>query len=128
MQELAGSGSHLPLGIIYNPVYQSQRIPLQVGDTIIFYTDGLVEAHNQQRELLGFERLTAAIGQAYAATNGQTAQHMLDHLLAVVAEWTGTAPQSDDIAIVVVQVVPETLINPSPHHLTRATLPAVAVQ
>ncbi len=128
VQELAGSGGHLPLGIVYNPTYQSQRIPLHVGDTIIFYTDGLVEAHNQRRELLGFERLTAAIKQAYAATNSQTAQHMLDHLLAVVADWTGTAPQSDDIAIVVVQVVPEMLPSPNNHHPTHATLPAVAVQ
>ncbi len=103
IQELTGVGSHLPLGIAHNPAYESACITLHPRDVIVFYTDGLVEAHNERRELLGFDRVTTIL-QSLAARPHLDAAQVVERLLAEVAEWAGTAPQSDDIAIVVVQI------------------------
>jgi hypothetical protein len=46
----------LPLGIVGRPVYQVTRVLLAAGSRITFYSDGVVEAQNDQGELFGFDR------------------------------------------------------------------------
>lgn len=52
--ETAGA---LPLGIQRDARYNQLELDLAPGDTLVFYTDGVVEAQNHQRELFGFDRL-----------------------------------------------------------------------
>jgi len=51
--ELAGA---LPLGILNRPTYETSQFFLAPGSRLTFYSDGVVEAQNQQGELFGFER------------------------------------------------------------------------
>ena len=80
--------------------FQAMELTLSDGDALVFYTDGVTEALNPERELYGTERLFAdASGLA-----GQSANAISAGLLAKVRAFAGTAPQSDDIAILTFKV------------------------
>ena len=80
--------------------FQAMELTLSDGDAVVFYTDGVSEAFNPERELYGSERLlTDASGLA-----GQSANAISAGLLAKVRAFAGTAPQSDDIAILTFKV------------------------
>ena len=80
--------------------FQAIELTLSDGDAVVFYTDGVSEAFNPERELYGSERLLAdATGLA-----GQSANAISAGLLAKVRAFAGTAPQSDDIAILTFKV------------------------
>jgi phosphoserine phosphatase RsbU/P len=67
---------------------------------LIFYTDGVSEAFNPQDECYGTDRLLDDAG-SFA---GQSPAAMTAGLLQKVRSFAGTAPQSDDIAILVLRV------------------------
>lgn len=46
-----------PLGIVKSTRYSAMTLPLEMGKTIILYTDGITEAKNAEREDFGFSRL-----------------------------------------------------------------------
>jgi serine phosphatase RsbU (regulator of sigma subunit) len=62
---------------------------------VLFYTDGLDEAHNAQKELFGKERVIRTL-----IDGGSGAQAVLDSLLAELARFTSGEPQSDDLTLV----------------------------
>ncbi len=80
--------------------FERTELTLRDGDTLIFYTDGVSEAFNPQEECYGNERLLADAG-AFA---GQSAPAITAGLLQKVRAFAGTAPQSDDIAILALRV------------------------
>jgi len=51
----------MPLGLMSGVDYEEGHDFLREGDGILFYSDGLVEAHNQHREMFGFPRLRRLI-------------------------------------------------------------------
>jgi serine phosphatase RsbU (regulator of sigma subunit)/anti-sigma regulatory factor (Ser/Thr protein kinase) len=51
----------MPLGLIPGMPYEMRELQLEPGDSILFYSDGLVEAHNPVREMFGFPRLSAYV-------------------------------------------------------------------
>jgi serine phosphatase RsbU (regulator of sigma subunit) len=62
---------------------------------VLFYTDGLDEAHNAKKELFGKERIVKTL-----TDNGGNAQATLDALLADVARFAEGEPQSDDLTLI----------------------------
>jgi serine phosphatase RsbU (regulator of sigma subunit) len=94
------AGDKFPLGIVKNCQYQETRVTLQLGDIVVLYTDGIVEAMNGQKEMYGFERLMAAIekGRNLAASS------LLESLINDVANFVGNAEQHDDLTVVVLKV------------------------
>jgi PAS domain S-box-containing protein len=91
----------LPLGIDQHITYGQAQIPLQTGDTLLFYTDGIVEAQNDSGEMFSFDRLEATLQHI---RKGLTPQQIIDLLLAQIQTFVGDAEQHDDITLVVVQV------------------------
>jgi sigma-B regulation protein RsbU (phosphoserine phosphatase) len=79
--------------------FERVELTLQPGATLILYSDGVSEAFNPQEECYGTERLLAAA----AAWSGKSAAGITTDLLGRVRTFAGTAPQSDDIAILVVK-------------------------
>jgi phosphoserine phosphatase RsbU/P len=79
-------------------------IQLGPGDTLILYTDGVTEARNRAGELFGDERLLDA---AVAGGRGGDAAAVSRTILDAVTEFTGGAPQADDLTLVVVQRRPD---------------------
>jgi sigma-B regulation protein RsbU (phosphoserine phosphatase) len=92
--ELGESGA-LPLGAMSDTTFPQFRATLARGSCVLFYTDGLDEAHDLHQNLFGRERVIATLG-----SNGGDAQGTLDALLAEVARFTNGQTQSDDLTMI----------------------------
>jgi serine phosphatase RsbU (regulator of sigma subunit)/CHASE3 domain sensor protein len=99
LHEIAARG--LPLGAWPDFDYVSISLPLQPGDLLIFSSDGLVEAMNEQEELLGFDRLRAAL---LKLPPGIDAQAAVDQLVKVAFDFTGHSDLHDDMTILAVRL------------------------
>src|SRR5918998_1988063 len=54
-EELRARG--MPLGLMPEMSYEEKEASLKEGESVLFYSDGLVEAHDPKREMFGFPRL-----------------------------------------------------------------------
>lgn len=91
----------LPLGLLEGISYDDETAMLEPGDTLVLYSDGLVEAHDPAGQMLGFDGLAGRV----AAHPGGPA--LMDDLLAHLAAFTGPGwEQEDDVTVVVVQREP----------------------
>jgi len=98
----------MPLGLMPGMTYDEQRIELGPGDSVLFHSDGLVEAHNRQREMFGFPKLMALVG-AHPGGAG-----LIDHLLGELSRFTGPAyEQEDDITLVTLQRSGDASVTPA---------------
>jgi serine phosphatase RsbU (regulator of sigma subunit)/predicted ester cyclase len=97
-EELRARG--MPLGLMPGMEYEEKEIVLQEGDSTLLYTDGLVEAHDPQREMFGFPRL-----QALVAEHGEQ-QALGDFLMEELYSFVGESwEQEDDITLVTLRHV-----------------------
>jgi serine phosphatase RsbU (regulator of sigma subunit) len=94
VSELGEHGA-LPLGAMMDSVFRPRNATLAPGSCVLFYTDGLDEAHNGKKELFGKERIVKTL-----ADSGGGAQAALDALLTDVARFTEGEPQSDDLTLI----------------------------
>jgi sigma-B regulation protein RsbU (phosphoserine phosphatase) len=76
-----------------------QAMELQPGDTLVFYTDGVIEAFNASGEMFGEDRLLAHLGKQ----TGTTAKGAVDSMLSAVRQHAGGHSQSDDITVLAVR-------------------------
>src|SRR5215208_2557841 len=60
-QELRARG--MPLGLMASMSYEEKEISLEAGEAALFYSDGLVEAHDSKGEMFGFPRLRAHVAE-----------------------------------------------------------------
>ena len=87
------------LGLIEQAEYFEETTNLNLGDTLIVYTDGVTEAMDSETTLFTRDRILDAV-----RFNGpRTSSDVLGALLASVRAFAGDAPQSDDITVMVVQ-------------------------
>ncbi len=89
----------MPLGILEEASWETKTVELAPGDVLILYTDGITEAHNQQEELFGDQRLLVA-AQANLEAPIQTIQ---DSILTTVDQFSQEAPLCDDITLMVLK-------------------------
>jgi sigma-B regulation protein RsbU (phosphoserine phosphatase) len=94
------SPSSLPLGMQLDVKFTQVETELASGDTLLFYTDGIVEAHDQCRALFGFERLEHIL-QRWGHLDPA---ELIDRVLAEVHAFSEGAPTHDDMTLVVVRV------------------------
>lgn len=93
--ELRATG--MPLGLLPDMIYESYETVIAPGEHLLLYSDGLVEAHNPEREMFGNPRLEALLAgcQDDAAT-------MIQTLICELEEFAGpTWEQEDDITLVI---------------------------
>ena len=94
LERLSMSDS-IMLGIFDDVIYSGKKLQIEVGDTLVMYTDGVDEAFNAQNEEFGDERLE----QVLKASLGSSCQQLIDHVVEDVKSYVGDAPQSDDITL-----------------------------
>jgi serine phosphatase RsbU (regulator of sigma subunit) len=93
-EELRATG--MPLGLLPGMSYEEKEIVLEEGDSVLFYSDGLVEAHDPQRDMFGFPRLQGLVG-----AHRSDGSAMVNFLLSELARFTGEEwEQEDDITLV----------------------------
>jgi serine phosphatase RsbU (regulator of sigma subunit) len=93
--ELAARG--LALGVDVDQTYDEVRVPFGPGDTLVLYTDGLVE-RRRGTELYGTERLDEVLVGARDLPARQLARAVLADCRAF-----GSGDLTDDCAIVVIK-------------------------
>ena len=93
-KELRARG--MPLGLMPGMGYEEMEIVLEAGDRVLFYSDGLVEAHDPKREMFGFPRLRRLVTEHDAEERS-----LVDFLMEELYSFTGDGwEQEDDITLV----------------------------
>jgi ketosteroid isomerase-like protein len=91
-EELRARG--MPLGLMPGMSYEEKEIVLEAGESVLFYSDGLVEAHDPEGEMFGFPRLRALVAEH--AEEGSLGTFLLEELYSFVGKsWE----QEDDITL-----------------------------
>jgi predicted ester cyclase len=91
-EELRARG--MPLGLMPEMSYEEKEIVLEAGEAALFYSDGLVEAHDPEGEMFGFPRLRALVA------DHDEKRSLDDLLLEELERFTGEDwEQEDDITL-----------------------------
>jgi serine phosphatase RsbU (regulator of sigma subunit)/anti-sigma regulatory factor (Ser/Thr protein kinase) len=113
-EELRARG--MPLGLMPGMSYEEKEVVVDAGESVLFYSDGLVEAHDPQGEMFGFPRLRALV-----AEHDDEERSLVDFLLDELYSFTGEGwEQEDDITMVTLGKIGGTLT--APRSGTRQTL------
>jgi serine phosphatase RsbU (regulator of sigma subunit) len=92
-EELMARG--MPLGLMPAMGYEEKETTLQTGEAALFYTDGLVEAHDPNGEMFGFPRLRALVAE-HGGEERALGDFLMEELYSFVGEgWE----QEDDITL-----------------------------
>ena len=91
-------GDTFPLGILDEADYEETQLKMEPGDKIVYYTDGIVEAMNKNEDMYGFDRLNEVVQSSPA----ENAEDLMNDIIRSVSDFTGAAPQHDDLTIIVV--------------------------
>jgi serine phosphatase RsbU (regulator of sigma subunit) len=100
--ELLASGGPL-LGAVAGASYTSGTLRLKAGDTLVGYSDGLVECRNSHGNDFGLERLVTAV----RGSAGGSANSILFSVLGAAQDFAASQPCADDLALLVVHRVHE---------------------
>ena len=88
----------MPLGLMPGMTYEEREVTLLPGESVLLYSDGLVEAHNPEYEMFGFPRLKELLGSHDGGPS------VIDFLLSELSGFTGAGwEQEDDVTLVTLQ-------------------------
>jgi serine phosphatase RsbU (regulator of sigma subunit) len=90
------------VGAFANTLYEQAECHLRPGDTIVLFSDGIVEARNVEGEEFGEQRIRETVEPGV----GEPVERILDRLLGALEEFTRGIPQADDLTAVVVRYLP----------------------
>jgi serine phosphatase RsbU (regulator of sigma subunit)/predicted ester cyclase len=91
-EELRARG--MPLGLMPGMSYEEGKTSLRESESVLFYSDGLVEAHDPKGEMFGFPRLRALVAEH--GDEVPPGEYLLEELYSFVEEgWE----QEDDITL-----------------------------
>ena len=92
----------LPLGLRTDPEYPVSEVKVATGDRIVFCSDGIIEAQDEDEQIFGFERTQDAVNRL--SSMGLPAAQIIEELLREVDAFRGGAEQHDDQTVLVVEV------------------------
>ncbi len=96
VRELWAAG--MPLGLMPDMVYDEHEVTIAPGDSVVFYSDGLIEAHDRNQVMFGVPHLKQVLLEIDRNCN------VIDHLL---SEWRGfngeEEEQEDDMTLITIQ-------------------------
>jgi sigma-B regulation protein RsbU (phosphoserine phosphatase) len=93
-----GTGG-LVLSIMESSTYEEEAIPLDPGDVVVLYSDGITESMNSEQEQFGEQRLLSVLQEHRALS----APDLLEKIVHAARHHAGKEPQADDMTVVVVK-------------------------
>lgn len=93
-----------PIGVVPSYPIEQRRVVLRPGDALVFYSDGVTEAENDQGEFFGTDRLVELLQRKASLPAAALAQSIVD-----AVETFSKGPRSDDLTIIVVKALPRTV-------------------
>ncbi len=88
----------LPVGFAWRRPPPSERLDIEPGSRLVFYSDGLVEAIDDDEEQFGYERLKDLL----AAHAEESSEQLMATLLAALEAHTGGRDLDDDLTILII--------------------------
>ncbi len=92
-------GTTLPVGIIEQQSYEATEMSLEVGEVLVCFSDGVTEAMNSDGEPYGDDRFVEVLRTLVHAD----ASDMISSIVQSIDDYAGSAPQADDITLLVVK-------------------------
>ncbi len=93
--------SGIAMGVLLSQGVKAHEIQLNIGDTVVFYTDGITEAQNAEFQFFGSNRLENCIREE----GGGSAAELTEEIINRVSQFVGSAPQFDDITLLAMKIV-----------------------
>ncbi len=98
--ELKATG--MPLGLMPDMLYEENEVQLAPGDTVLYQSDGLAEAHNASREMFGFPRVKQLMGDHPGGAD------LIDTLVSELENFTMDGwEHEDDVTLLAVECTRE---------------------
>jgi serine phosphatase RsbU (regulator of sigma subunit) len=91
---------NLPLGMLPALRYEASGLQLARGDSVLFLTDGLVEAFSPEGVMFGFDRLL----ELFRQIGDRPAEDVVSGLIDTVCDWQASDNRHDDMTAIVLQV------------------------
>jgi sigma-B regulation protein RsbU (phosphoserine phosphatase) len=99
-ESLTVQAEGFPLGMFPNVTYEELSVATKPGDAIVFVSDGILDAENEQEEMYGQDRMASLL----CASRDLSAQEIADVILADVSRFQGSKDRFDDETIIVLCV------------------------
>jgi serine phosphatase RsbU (regulator of sigma subunit) len=87
---LRPSHGNLPVGLLADATYESDRCQMKPGDRLILVTDGVTEAENARGDMFDSDRLETVAAKSIS----------MDDIFAAVADFCGGTPLNDDCTVI----------------------------
>jgi serine phosphatase RsbU (regulator of sigma subunit) len=97
--EWSDNGHHYPLGTQPQVEFHEQSLPLEEGDILVLYTDGVVESSNVHDEEYGVKRLRDVV----RLSSHLSAEDMKRRIVDDVAAFSGRKELFDDLTLVIIK-------------------------
>jgi len=88
------------LGFLKNQPYTVAETPLDPGNYVCLYTDGVIEMQNENEEEFGEERLAAILREHY----GKSPEEIKSCILTALRDFAGTSDFNDDVSLIIVRM------------------------
>jgi serine phosphatase RsbU (regulator of sigma subunit) len=98
LQKMGATG--LPAGLLAGRGYAQERVQLEAGDLIFFYTDGCPEMENEHEEMFGPERLEALLLES----SGGNPSRVLERVEHALKQFRGSREPFDDATMMAVKI------------------------
>ena len=86
-------------GSVFDRLTVDFAVPLERDDCLVLYTDGVTEALNTEGDEFGLERMMESV----RASANDGAQAIVKKIIADVRDFTGSAPQNDDMTLIAIR-------------------------
>ena len=93
--EILPKPQNLFVGAYDNVIYKEDTLQMEVGDTLVMYTDGVTEASNPAREMFGMDRFCSTL----STLADKNCRQIIETVKASISDFTTGAEQSDDITL-----------------------------
>ena len=90
-----------PLGMFPNATWEEFSIATQPGDSVVFFSDGIVDAQNTAGDMFGNDRLIACVKK----NHHKSASRLAESILTEVGRFQGKRDRFDDETVVVLRVI-----------------------
>jgi sigma-B regulation protein RsbU (phosphoserine phosphatase) len=94
------SSTGMPIALYAGHGYREAQIELAAGDLLFFYTDGLVETENEQKDMFGAERLQTILERE----RGEHIETLLQRVEESVKAFRGSAEPFDDATMMALRI------------------------
>ena len=101
---IESKGPKFPLGGFPKTEYREKSHQLKKGDILFFFTDGINEAQNKEKDLYGVNNLISYIEKL--DTESLSAKQIKESIFENIKLFAGHTNQSDDMTLIVIKVLP----------------------